>query len=580
MALVDLNDLVISQVRSAADLVEFVSQVTPLKLAGKSYKGLCPFHREKSPSFHVDRDKGLFYCFGCGAGGDVFKFLSLTERFTFPEAVEHVAARYGIELPRRRKSSREVDKDDLMEVLDDASEAFHQALGWGDNPAKRYLEDRGVPQDIVKKYGFGYAPDSWDYILRRLGQKHGDAKLFKAGLLSERREKGGYYDRFRNRLIIPIHSETGALVGFGGRSLDGSEPKYLNSPDSEVFNKSRLLYNLHRSKDAMRRIDRAILVEGYFDAIAIDHAGVPGVVASMGTSLTAGQASLMRRYTRKCVIAYDGDNAGRAAVLRAAPVLLGAGLDVLALDLQGAKDPDEIVQKRGVDGFLEVLGSASDIFTFGLREWASDAATLSGREKSERVEQFTQLLSAVPDPVVRNDAAQRIADAFRLEFDSVWSRVKGKAQSAVTRERAVAPPQTTGEKFVLQAAVQGKLAAEVLGRLREELFEDPACKTLFSIMKTDLVAGNPIDFAEITTHLRGEVELALLSELLLSEEIDDPTLQRIDENLRPMERGYLNRRRIQIQRDIVEAEKAGDENRMRELDREKTELSRMLSTLK
>jgi len=580
MALVDLNDMVISQVRGAADIVEFVSQVTPLKLAGKSYKGLCPFHREKTPSFHVDRDKGLFYCFGCGAGGDVFKFLSLTERFTFPEAVEHVAARVGIELPRRRRSQRDTDKDDLMEVLDDASEAFHQALGWGENPAKRYLDDRGVPQDIIKKYGFGYAPDSWDYILRRLGQKHGEAKLFKAGLLSERREKGGYYDRFRNRLMIPIHSETGALAGFGGRALDNSEPKYLNSPESEVFNKSRLLYNLHRSKDAMRRIDRAILVEGYFDAIAIDHAGVPGVVASMGTSLTAGQASLMRRFTRKCVIAYDGDSAGRAAVLRAAPVLLGAGLDVLALDLQGAKDPDEIVQRRGVDGFLEVLGNANDIFTFGLREWAGDAATLTGREKSERVDLFVQLLSAVPDPVVRNDAAQRIADAFRLEFDSVWSRVRGKAQSPMARERQVNAPQASGEKFVLQAAVQGKLGPEVLGRLQEELFEDPACKTLFSIMKTDLTAGRPIDFAEITTQIRGEVELALLSELLLSEEIDDSTLQRIDENLRPMERGYLNRRRIQIQRDIVEAEKAGDMERLRELDREKTDLSRMLSALK
>jgi DNA primase len=467
-----------------------------------------------------------------------------------------------------------------MEVLDDASEAFHQALGWGDNAAKRYLEERRVPQDIVKKYGFGYAPDSWDYILRRLGQKHGEPKLFKAGLLSERREKSGYYDRFRNRLIIPIHSETGALVGFGGRSLDGSEPKYLNSPESDVFNKSRLLYNLHRSKDAMRRIDRAILVEGYFDAIAIDHAGVPGVVASMGTSLTAGQASLMRRFTRRVVIAYDGDAAGRAATLRAAPVLLGAGLDVLALDLQGAKDPDEIVQKRGVDGFLEVLGLATDIFAFGLREWAADAASLSGREKSERVEQFMPLLSAIPDPVVRNDAAQRIADAYRLEFQSVWSRVKSKGQSPVAQDRQLRPPQTTGEKFVLQAAVQGRLSPEVLGRLHEGLFEDAGCKTLFSIMKSDLLGGKPIDFAEITTHLRGEVDLALLSELLLSEEIDDPSLQRIEENLRPMERGYIERRAVQIQRDIVEAEKAGDDERAFELIREKTALNRMLSTLK
>src|SRR6185436_14786167 len=376
MSLLDLNDSVIAQVRSAADIVDFVGQVTPLKLAGKSFKGLCPFHREKSPSFHVDRDKGLFYCFGCGTGGDVFKFLTLTERFTCPEAVEHVASRVGIELPKRRRTQRENDKDDLLELMDDASEAFHQALEWTPNAADDYLRQRGVSKEVIKKYGFGFAPDSWDYLLRRLGQKHGEKRLEAVGLVMARKEKTGYYDRFRNRLIIPIHSDTGALVGFGGRALDGSEPKYLNSPESELFNKSRLLYNLHRSKDAMRRIDRAILVEGYFDAIAIDHAGVPGVVASMGTSLTAGQASVLRRFTRRIVIAYDGDDAGRNATLRAAPILLSAGLHVEALDLQGEKDPDSLVEKYGTDRFLEVLSGAIDIFEFGLREWASDVAQL------------------------------------------------------------------------------------------------------------------------------------------------------------------------------------------------------------
>src|SRR5216110_155410 len=378
MSFVDLNDSVISQVRSAADIVDFVTQVTPLKLAGKSYKGLCPFHREKTPSFHVDRGKGLFYCFGCGAGGDVFKFLSMTERFTFPEAVEHVASRVGIELPRRRKTAKESDKDDLFEVVDEASAAFHQALGWGDNPAKRYLDDRGVPEEIIKKYGFGYAPDSWDYILTRLARKHGEKSLELAGLVMPRKSGTGYYDRFRNRLMIPIHTETGALVGFGGRSLEGSDPKYMNSPESELFHKSRLLYNLHRSKDAMRKIDRAILVEGYFDAIAPDDAGVPGVVASMGTSLTSGQASILRRFCTKVVITYDGDDAGRNATLRAAPVLLAAGLNVSALDLHGEKDPDSLIQKHGADRFLEVLGNATDIFEFALREWASDVSQLTG----------------------------------------------------------------------------------------------------------------------------------------------------------------------------------------------------------
>ena len=582
MAFVDLNDSVIAQVRHAADIVEFVQQVTPLKLAGKSYKGLCPFHREKSPSFHVDRDKGLFYCFGCGTGGDVFKFLTLTERFTFPEAVEHVAGRVGIELPKKRKTSREADKDDLLSVMDDASEAFHQALGWTPNAAEQYLRERGVSKDIITRYGFGFAPDSWDYILRRLSQKHGEKRLEAVGLIQPRKGGSGFYDRFRSRLMIPIHSDTGALVGFGGRSLDGSEPKYLNSPESELFNKSRLLYNLHRSKDAMRRYDRAILVEGYFDAIAIDHAGVPGVVASMGTSLTTGQASLLRRFTRRIVLAYDGDNAGRAATLRAAPILLSAGLYVEALDLQGEKDPDSLVQKHGTDKFLEVLSSALDIFEFGLREWAHDVAQLSGREKSERVEQFMPLLSAVTDPVVRNEAAQRIADAFRLEFETVWSRVRGKAtaSAASSSERQLSAPQSSGEKFVLIAALQGRLTEDQVGRLREEFFDDPACKTVFSIIKSDLAEGRPIDFANVATHLRGEAELTLLSELSLTEELDDQSLQRLDQNLKPMERAFFDRRQIQVQRELQEALRSGDETRADQLAAEKQELARMLQTLK
>jgi DNA primase len=329
----------------------------------------------------------------------------------------------------------------------------------------------------------------------------------------------------------------------------------------------------------MRRYDRAILVEGYFDAIAIDHAGVPGVVASMGTSLTSGQASLLRRFTRNVVIAYDGDNAGRTATLeRAAPVLLAAGMNVSTLDLHGEKDPDSLVQKFGTDKFLEVLSHAADIFEFGLREWAADASQLTGRAKSERVEKFMPLLSAVTDPVMRNEAAQRIADAFRLEFETVWSRVRGKATTAAPMDRQATAPQSNSEKFVLTAAMQGKLTPEQIARLREDYFEDGASKTIFSIIKSDLSSGQPIDFGEVQTHLRGEAEITLLSELGLSEDIDDRSLQRIDENLLPMERSFLSRRMQQIQRQIIDAGNDGD--RLDELYREKLQLSRMLHSLK
>ncbi|HEX8254428.1 MAG TPA: toprim domain-containing protein, partial [Thermoanaerobaculia bacterium] len=285
-------------------------------------------------------------------------------------------------------------------------------------------------------------------------------------------------------------------------------------------------------------------------------------------------------FTRNVVIAYDGDPAGRAATLRAAQVLLSAGLNVSALDLHGEKDPDSLVQKRGVDGFLEVLAAATDIFEFGLHEWASDVSQLNGRQKSERVEQFMPLLSAVTDPVMRNEAAQRIADAFRLEFETVWSRVRGKASAGGERERQVRVPIGSGEKFVLTAAVQGKLTREQVARLKEDYFEDAACRTVFSVIKSDLAAGQPIDFGELQTHVKGEVELTLLSELSLTEDIDDRTLERLDENLRPMERGYLDRRKQQIQRAIVDAERSGDFARVEQLVTEKMELSRILSALK
>jgi DNA primase len=579
MSLLDLNDGVIAQVRGAADIVDFIGQVTPLKLAGKSYKGLCPFHREKTPSFTVDRTKGLFYCFGCGTGGDVFKFLTLTERFTFPEAVEYVAGRVGIELPRRKKTSRDADKDDLLDVIDDASLAFHQALGFPDNAAMRYLRERRVPKEIIDKYGFGYAPDSWDYIVTRLARKYGEKKLELAGLVTPRKTGSGYYDRFRNRLMIPIHRETGALVGFGGRSLDGSDPKYLNSPESELFNKSRLLYNLHRSKDFMRRIDRAILVEGYFDAIALDHAGIPGVVASMGTSFTAGQASLLRKFASVVVISLDADPAGRSAVLRAAPVLLSGGLAVRLFVLT-EKDPDIFIQKHGGGAFLEAVSNSKDIFQFALEEWAPHPRQMSAAERSEVLQRLEPLLQAPIDTVHRNVAANEIADHLGLTFETVWQRVRGKSPAPRAQEREARPSGATAEKKILALALQGKLSGSAVGRLREELFEEPACKTLFSIIKNDVQAGNPIDFTEIATQLRGEAELTLLSELSLTEDFDDAVLGRLEETLQPLERRYIDHRLMQIQRDIHDAEKRGDEPGVHDLFVEKQQLTRMLNTMK
>ena len=582
MALIDLNDAVISQVRSAADIVDVISQSTPLKQTGKTFKGLCPFHREKTPSFNVNREKGFFYCFGCGTGGDVFKFVMLTERFNFPEAVEYVANRAGIPLPRKKEKARDSDRDNLLESIEEAAAAFHRALEWKPNAADTYLRKRGIDEELWKKYGFGYAPDSWDYILKLLGRKFPAKQLEAAGLALPRKTGDGHYDRFRNRLIVPIHSEVGNVVGFGGRTLDGSDPKYLNSPESEIFNKSRLLYNYHRSRDSIRRMERAVLVEGYFDCISLDHAGVDGVVASMGTSLTTGQAALIRRLAKRVVVCYDGDEAGRSATLRAAPILLSAGLAVDVIDVGAGEDPDTYLRTKGLEAFMELLSSAPDVLDFALGRLAPNPKAMQGSEKSEAVDAMVPLVAAIADPVMRNDAAQRMADRLSLEFSSIWSRIRtGGGGPAARSEKSTSAPVSGGEMAVLRALVQLEDSSELRGQLVEEYFEDPTCRTIFRALARRVDEGQPLDFSEIATEIRGESELTRLSELAITpDERDSDSPHTLGDTVRLMERRFLERRLKQLNSEIQEAERSGDPAQVDVLFGEKLDLSRRLHVLK
>lgn len=570
--MLDLSESVISRVRDAADLVEIVTQATPLKVAGKSHKGLCPFHREKSPSFHVDRGKGLFYCFGCGEGGDVFKFLMLIERMTFPEAVEHLAGRYGIQLPRKEKTRRDRSKDELIDLIDEAAAAYHQAIRWEPNAADTYLQKRGIPKKIWDHYGFGYAPDSWEYIISRLGRKYTSEQLEQAGLVLRRKTGNGFYDRFRNRLMIPIHSESGTLIGFGGRSLDGSDPKYLNSPESEVFNKSNTLYNLHRAKDQIRKLERAILVEGYFDCIALDSAGIAGVVASMGTSLTSGQASVLRRRASNVIICYDGDNAGKQASLRAAPVLLSAGLGVEIANVGEGDDPDGFLQKYGLDRLMEVLGRATDLFDFALDLEAPSGANLTTDEKKQLLEKLEPLLSAVSDPVAKNDAAQRVADRLGLQFETVWSSIRRGAKGAQESPPALKSPVSTGEKQVLRALLRASDGDGQLQGLSAEWFEDGPCRAIADVIIKLRETNQPLDFSSVATHLRGEAELTRLSELAFEDEEDETGNAALASALDRMRKRQLDRRSTQLQAEIREAERSGDIDMLDQLLREKMKL--------
>lgn len=427
---------VIDEVRQRTDIVQVVSEYVALKKRGKDYWGLCPFHHETTPSFHVLPDKQLFYCFGCQKGGTVFTFLQLRENLSFPEALRMLAERAGVALDehdnpaaaqRRRQASL------AQEALQLAARFFqyHLQQGTGAAEARRYLAGRGLSDASIQQFGLGYAPNSWDALQRALTRRGIRPEvLVQLGLIVSREGRGGYYDRFRHRIMFPIWDVRGRVIGFGGRALDaGQQPKYLNSPESAWFSKGRHLYGLHLAKEAMRQADQAIIVEGYMDAIACHQAGLGNVVASMGTALTAEQGRLLLQQTKNVVIAFDADAAGANATLRGLDILAGLGcrLRVLRLDPgagQTAKDPDEFLKAHGADAFRQALDAAPSLVDYRLQVARAGVDPATPQGKSDIVRRSLEVLVAIPDAVERDAYAQRLAETLQIRLDVILQELR------------------------------------------------------------------------------------------------------------------------------------------------------------
>jgi DNA primase len=364
---------IIDQVRSASDIVQVVGERVPLKKAGASYKGLCPFHNEKTPSFNVVPSKQIFHCFGCGEGGDVFAFISKIDKVNFAEALKILAGRAGIELPeperdeaqRRLDEQRKKEEEEQVRLLELAAAWFHRNLeeGTEGKTALAYAEGRGLDAEARQRFQLGYAPADGRTLVAA-AQKKGfsEEALLSAGLAI--RNERGFYARFRGRLMFPIHDPKGRLCGFGGRILGPGEPKYLNSSEGPLFNKSKLLYPWPLAKDALGKTRTALVCEGYMDAIACHQAGLQNAVASLGTALTEEHAKLLKRYVDKVALVFDADAAGLRAARRAGEPLLGAGLDVRVVRLQGAKDPDELLRREGPAALQAAVDAAQPILEF------------------------------------------------------------------------------------------------------------------------------------------------------------------------------------------------------------------------
>jgi len=408
------------RVKQQADIVRVVGEYVRLKKNGQNFTGLCPFHSEKTPSFAVHPVKQIYHCFGCGVGGDVFKFVMEMDKCDFMEAVRTVADKCGIAIPRARESSPEERKEQqqrtaLVELHREAAGFFGRQLESTPEgkAARGYLADRGLDAEAIARFGLGYAPASGEALLRHLKTKYSEKLVELAGLAS-RDPSGRTHDRFRRRIIFPIANESGKVVAFGGRALGDDLPKYLNSPETPIYIKSTVLYHLDRAKEPIRAADAAVLVEGYMDTIAVARAGINNVVASCGTSLTEAQVKLISRFTRRIIVNYDPDTAGQAATERSLAILLEHNCDVRVLALPGGKDPDTFVRTEGAGAYRKLLESAPAYLDYLIGR-ARQLGVTNAEQKLRAMNFLMPFVQRIPNALLRSEWASRIAQQLRVE---------------------------------------------------------------------------------------------------------------------------------------------------------------------
>jgi DNA primase len=423
----------IDDLKQHADIVVVIQDYVSLKKTGATFKGLCPFHGEKTPSFHVNRDKGFFHCFGCGAGGDVFKFLELRESVSFPDAVRMLAQRFGMTLPDLEQTDEQrantAERESLLNVHDAAAVWFRQQLT---SPAgariRAQISGRGIFDGTSEALGFGFAPrDGLKDALFRQG--FSQALLLRAGLLVQR-EDGTVVDRFRNRLMIPIRRETGSVIAFGGRAVDADQqPKYLNSPETPIYSKSRTLYGLNLSKGPIRESGFAVLVEGYFDFAQVHQAGFQSVVASCGTALTSPQAQQLRRFTGKVVLSFDPDTAGQVATARSCEMLVSEGFEVNVAILPAGEDPDTHIRKHGHQAYAACLRTSKPYLEYLLDRGAANHNLRNAEGRARFVAEVLPIVERIPDRTRQELFVEAVAGKAGVAGDSIWAQVA----KAVTR---------------------------------------------------------------------------------------------------------------------------------------------------
>jgi DNA primase len=435
----------IEEVKARVNVVDVISEYVTLKKTGRNFVGLCPFHREKTPSFTVNPEKQIFYCFGCGEGGNAISFLMKINNMSFPESIRHLAGRMGITIPvrqategERRKAS---EKENLIRINRMAADQFRNNLlsAKGDE-ARRYLEQRGIDDTVVKQFGLGYSPDEWRLLKNNLDGKGVALDLVRKSGLIIVKENGQSYDRFRGRLMFPIESLNGDTIAFGGRIIGDGEPKYLNSPESPIYIKGKTLYGLYRTKNEIKRKDEAIIVEGYFDLLALWSAGIGNVVATLGTALTKEQIELIRRFTRNISIIFDPDEAGKSAVERSLKLFLEEEIRARVVILPGGYDPDEYVRKYGQESLEDLIAHSASMVDYYIEEIIAVGNTLE--DKLDAVKDSVSFIGNIGDPVQRNLFIKRVSEKIGIDQGILKDEVSKK----LSHRKSLSGQRTTHTK--------------------------------------------------------------------------------------------------------------------------------------
>jgi DNA primase len=569
----------IEEIKSRVSIVDLISEHVPLKKAGRNFVGLCPFHKEKTPSFSVNPEKQIFYCFGCGEGGDLFAFLMKLNGMSFAESARHLAHKAGISLPTRSVTGAEKaeagEREKVVRINAMAAGYFSTQLSSeSGRVARDYLDARKMGGAIVEAFHLGYAPEGWNNLTSYLAAKKVPLGLAeKAGLVVARDRGGGYYDRFRGRVIFPIEDLSGRVVAFGGRSIGSDTPKYLNSPESPVYSKGRILYGMSRTKDAIRDHDYAVLVEGYIDLLSLWNAGIKNVVATLGTALTREQVDLLRRFTRNVAVIFDPDEAGRHAVERSLKLFLEENMRARVVVLPDGYDPDDYVKKYGADSLKEVISHAPTMVDYYIDAVMGRGATLEDTLDSSR--EAVSFIRAISDPVERNLFIKRVSE--RLGIDEKLLKDKVETASPPDRRVAARPPSRgkwTGtvdmvelhliyimteypEKIPLavQAGILDCFGSEELKKLGRAVTERRG--------DANALIGDLDD---------GPVKKRLLKLMMERPYADREIVDRVfDDNIRQIRNKWYKGKRALLARELIRARHAGDkalsESLLRDRDR-------------